>query len=285
LSNRHLLPLPLRLSMLASVIDFMSRSGMVESTIRKAFEDSMASLDGSRSDQLVQRREALGIGNENLSAELLRIWHRDGRYIDRDAKPRPLALAKGRNNLRATIRRIGPDADAAAILREMKAARLIRRTSSGRYLPTSESAIVSQLHPMAIDHIAKLVIRLVSTVSRNVDPAERSLSLIERHAYAPNLSWTERKAFAEFTRSRGMAFLESVDDWLEQRRVGRTARDAHRNDAGIPASVHLFAHLGDGDVGSVNRRRRVENRSAAVSKKKAGKARARPATSPRGARA
>ncbi len=191
------------------------------------------------------------------------MWHRDSRYIDYDARPRALFLTKGRNNLRATIRRLDPAADATEILREMKAVKLIRKIANGRYLPTSESAIVNRMHPLAADHIAKLVIRLVSTVSRNIEPTGASLPLIERHAYAPDLNQTEREAFAEFTRSQGMTYLESVDNWLEQRRVRRAGPRVRRSAKGVAASVHLFAYLGDGDTDSAHRtRRRTPRRSA-----------------------
>jgi hypothetical protein len=154
-------------------------------------------------------------------------------------------LNKGRNSLQAIARRIDVTADAVQILQEMKVVGLIRKTSHGRYLPNSEAAIVGSLHPLAIDHIAKLVIRLVSTVSRNVDPTGKSLSLIERHAYAPDLDWSEREAFAEFTRLQGVAYLESVDNWLERRRLRRTVPRERRKGKSVAASVHLFAYLGD----------------------------------------
>jgi len=248
MANRIALPIPLRLKMLDSVLDFMNRSGMSESTIRESFETCLADLTRRQSDPTMQRSNSLSTGNENVSAELLRIWHRDGRYIDGEAKPRPLFLSRGRNNLRSIIRRLDPKLDAAEVLREMKAVRLIRKTTSGKYLPNSESAIVSKLHPLAIDHIAKLVIRLVSTVSRNVDQSSNPLRLIERHAYAPDLNWSEREAFAQFTRIQGMAYLESVDNWLARRRSHRATSKEIKNTKGIAASVHLFAYLGDDEA-------------------------------------
>jgi hypothetical protein len=238
-------PLGLHLRMLGSVIEFMKGSGLADSAIRDAFERGMGDSGGTRRGRVSRQNDGLRIGNENLSAELLRTWHRDGRYIDNDAKPKPLSLNRGRGNLSAIILRIDPSANAEEVLREMRAVKLIRRVSNGKFLPTSEAAIVSRVHPLATDHIAKLVIRLVSTVSRNLDPAGTSLPLVERHAYAPDLSWIERKAFAEFTRSQGMAYLESVDNWLQQRRVSRLGSRTREHPKGVSASVHLFAYLGD----------------------------------------
>lgn len=59
----------------------------------------------------------------------------------------------------------------------------------------------------------------------------------------PDLDLAERTAFAEFTRIQGMAYLQSVDDWLQQRRVRRKVKLQRKR--GVAASVHLVAYLGD----------------------------------------
>jgi hypothetical protein len=242
---RMALPLNLRLKMLDAVSNFMARSGMSEATIRESFETCLARLQERMANPAPVANDKLGIGNENICAELLRVWHRDERYIDREAKPRPLPLSSGRGNLLSMIRRIDRTADAAEVLREMRFVRLIRKTSGGKYLPTSEVAIVGKLHPLALDHIAKLLVRLVSTVSRNVTPSSKSLRLIERHVYVPDLDWSERKAFADFARKQGMVYLQSVDNWLEHRRICRTSPNKIPAPKEVAASVHLFAYLGD----------------------------------------
>jgi hypothetical protein len=187
----------------------------------------------------------MAVGNENVTAELLRLWHRDERYLNSDAKPRPLSLDRGRNNLRATIRRINSNIDPDEILREIQAVKLIKKLPNGKFMPTSASAIVGKLHPLAIDHVAKIVIRLVGTMSRNVNESSRALPLIERHAYAPDLKWNERKAFAQFSRAQGMACLESIDNWLESKRSRHDPKPRASKAVGIPAGVHIFAYMGD----------------------------------------
>ena len=168
--------------------------------------------------------DASRVGNGDVSAEVMRIWHRDSRFLDRDANPRPLQLNRGANSLTALVRRLDPSGDALKSIGVMRAVGVIRRTSDGRYIPTAESVKIDHLHPLAIEHIAKSVVRLVSTVCRNTDPHRKAIPLIERYAYAPDMSREEAKAFAEFTRNQGMAYLEAVDDWLEQRRVKKNVR-------------------------------------------------------------
>jgi hypothetical protein len=128
-------------------------------------------------------------------------------------------------------------------IRVMRAVGLIRRLSDGRYVPTAESVKIDHLHPLAIEHIAKSVVRLVTTVCGNTDPSRKSIPLIERYAYAPDMSKKEAKAFADFTRNQGMAYLEAVDDWLEQRRVKGKAPLSRKTS--VAAGVHLFAYMDD----------------------------------------
>jgi hypothetical protein len=239
----------------------MRASGVHDQMIRDAF-DACMDRPKRRSPKHTQRgHDGLQVGNENLIADLLRLWHRDERYLDLEANPRPLPMSKGRKNLRAMIRQLDPTADALEILQEMRSVGLISRQANAKYLPTSESAIVGKLHPLAMDHIAKLVIRLVSTVLRNVDSSERTLRLIERHAYAPDLDAEEAKAFAEFTRSQGMTYLESVDNWLEKRRIRRTKPLIRSQKSGVAASVHLFAYLGDNEARIASKMRRLTTRT------------------------
>jgi hypothetical protein len=225
-------------------------------------------MDGA-ARKLRPSESAMAVGNENVTAELLRLWHRDERYLDSEAKPRPLSLDKGRNNLRATIRRINRNINPDEVLGEIRAVKLIKKLPTGKFIPTSQSAIVGKLHPLAIDHVAKIVIQLVGTMSRNVNASSSVFPLIERHAYAPDLKWDERKAFAQFSRSQGMACLESIDNWLESKRSRHDTKSRASKAPGIPAGVHIFAYMGDAAASAhKSRRSRAGPRKRVVSASK-----------------
>lgn len=259
MSEQSALPVHLRLKMFGAVLEFMRDSGVSEAEMRTSFEKGLSRLTRRKTMGKGFRRDERHVGSISLSGELLRLWHRDGRYIDRDAKPRPMYLSKGKVNLTSALRRIDPSANAAEILRSMKAVGLIQRTKDGRYIPTAESAIVDELHPLLAEHVARSVIRLVSTICRNTDPSGKSIPLIERQAAVSDLDPADSKEFAEFTRIQGMAYLESVDDWLQQRRAGRGSSGKGRKASGVAASVHLVAYLGDEvEVRSTSRESRLK---------------------------
>jgi hypothetical protein len=242
------LPNSLQLKLLRAIVEFMIRSGLNNAAIRDAFSSCLGELEMTRTAKRnTVSREGRYVGNGNVSAELIRLWTRDGRYIDRDARPKPLSLANGRNSLVALIARLDPSADPHSAVESMRSVGLLQKLPNGKYIPTAESVTIDRLHPLAIEHVAKSLIRLVTTVCRNTDPLRQSIPLIERYAYVPDLSKSEANAFAEFTRVQGMAYLESVDDWLEQRRVRRlSAKVSQSSKVAVTAGVHLVAYLGDG---------------------------------------
>lgn len=227
-----------------SILDFLLKSGMRSKEIRTILSECLAPVDGESRAQNFKPKKANAVGNGNVSAEVMRIWHRDARFLDRDANPRPLQLNRGANSLTALIKKLDPCGDAMKSVSVMRAVGVIRRTSDGRYVPTAESVKIDYLHPLAIEHIAKSIVRLVSTVCRNTDPNRQAIPLIERYAYAPDMSREEASAFAEFTRNQGMVYLEAVDDWLEQRRVKRRSTLKRPTAANsVAAGVHLFAYV------------------------------------------
>lgn len=94
------LPIALQLKLLRAILEFLTRSGLSESAIRDAFGVCLGQLEGRKRRELgVSPKEGKYVGNGNVSAELLRMWTRDGRFIDRDARPIPLSLSAGRNSL------------------------------------------------------------------------------------------------------------------------------------------------------------------------------------------
>lgn len=236
----------LQMSFLGAVIEFMARIGISEEDIRSSFERGMVrareavpTVERSRSDEKYR-------ADGDVSAYLLRLWCRDQRFMDSiKLTPRPLPLLRGKNNLRCLIASLDPRVDAVEVLKAMKAARLIRRVSGGRYLPTDDGAIFSSLHPWAIEHTAKSVIRLVTTVFRNASGTTGEPPLLERYSYVPDLDPANRQAFAEFTRLQGLTYLQAVDDWLEQSRVRNPRRALRARANGITAGVHLITYLGE----------------------------------------
>jgi len=244
------LPKELQTRLLQSVLEFLAMAGAPETSIRDSFEKGLLRSRSFRRAGPNAKSDGLYQKSGDISAQLLRIWHRDSRYVGaRDLSPRPLPLSKGRNCLRRLVEKLDPDIDPMEILRNLKHLGLIRRTKDGRYLPTASATVIPRLHPWVTEHAAKSVIRLVSTVSRNASREADDPPLLERYSYVPDLHPEERRAFAEFSRAQGQAYLDTIDDWLEQRRAPRLRSGRRQSSRGVPAGVHVITYLGESPAG------------------------------------
>src|SRR6478735_3295245 len=238
-------PAELMSNLLLSVLVFMERTGMPPMEIERAFRKSIGLMKSRTANKRTADLQSLAIGCDTVAGAVLRAWHREPGLVNDNADPIPLFPRKGKVNLVSLVHSQDESVDAESLVREMHRTGLIRKDARGRYLPVTNAATIGQMHPLAIDHVAKTVMRLVETVNRNMRASAAKTSLIERYAHVPDLSPREAKAFAEFSRQQGAAYLESIEDWLESRRIrySPSAISGTRR-KGLSAGVHIFAHLG-----------------------------------------
>ena len=245
MKTKSAVPLELMRGLLASVVYFMSRSGVETSQIERSFTDALRPEKARKRISSVDTSASPDIGSDTAAGAVLRAWHREKSYIDAEAQPVPLKMKGSPRSLAALMRRQDPNCDVQALTKSMLAVGLIRRKRDGAFLPMTESATIRQLHPLLIDHVAKSVMRLVETVYRNTDPLTATTPMIERYAHVPDLDSADANEFAVFAQQQGAAYLAAIDDWLETRRIKPKAGRKRRSSGKVAAGVHLVAYLGD----------------------------------------
>jgi hypothetical protein len=137
-----------------------------------------------------------------------------------------------------------PESSARKIALSMKSVGLVERNGKGKYVPKSRIATVSAIHPVLVEHVSKSLVRFLDTVRQNTSGNKGIPTLIERFTHIPDMRAIDVKDFRAFAQLHGSAFLASVDDWLEGRRV-RRATKGERPKRGISAGVHVFAYIED----------------------------------------
>jgi hypothetical protein len=237
-------PLDLMRGLMLSVTAFMKRTGMTDSEIREIFSQCVSKTEPNESSRKVSEKPGLAYGCDTVAGAVLRAWHKIPKYVDSEARPISLRVDGSEPNLTSLILSQDSYADVKDVIQSMLKAKLLRRHGAKSYLPEKDAATIGTLSPLAIDHIAKTVMRLVETATRNVARSRHKLQLIERYAHVPDLTKTESKAFAVFSREQGQACLDAVEDWLEARQAKHARRIAQRKGA-INAGVHIFAYLGE----------------------------------------
>jgi hypothetical protein len=246
MAARKIMSKQMQLKLLGTVVEFMARNGVTESAIRDSFNRGLANSRKLRQGAGSPYLDGSYMENSDVSADVLRLWHRDGRYIDDvDAKPRPLHPWRGRNSVRSLIHSINPNADARAVLAFMKSACLLRKSNDGRVLPATEGGTITQDDSFVVEHLVRSITRLFGTMRRNTSAAGRLHPLIERYAYVSDFNPSDSKAFAEFTSTQGLSYLQAVDDWMEQRRLHRVRTPKPSKGRGLVAGVQIVAYLGD----------------------------------------
>lgn len=243
MSGKRKVSAKLHYKLLASIVQLMLGTGLSGAKIRQ-YVSSELERSSKREARLLKGARTKHHQLDDVAAQLLRIWHRDDRYLGgEESKPRALPLDRGRGNLKSIISSINPDVDAAAVLKSMIAVGLIRRTAKGRYLPTASATLIPCMHPWALEHTERSMIRLISTIARNASGKSDLAPLLERYSYVPDLNPAEAAAFAQFSRVQGQAYLDTLDDWLEQRRA--YPKRSRGNARGVAAGVHVIAYLGE----------------------------------------
>lgn len=232
----------LMVGLMSSVLAFMAHVGMSDAEIGDIYSKCRKRRthgDGA----MTARRNGIEYECDTVAGAVLRAWHKTPRYIDGAARPIRMRMDGSGATLTTLIRSQMKRADVDAVVRSMLKAGLLRKDRSGFYSPTRESATIGTSDPLAIDHIAKTVMRLVETATRNIATTRNKLPLIERYAHVPDLSRAQAKAFASFSRQQGQACLDAIEDWLEARQVGKLAKKAEMK-RGVSAGMHIFAYLG-----------------------------------------
>lgn len=222
--------------LLGSLFEFMMLEGGTPEQIEQASKTALGRVSLANN-----RRKCKGPSGIALAAQVLDSWHRNRRYLDQEANPRPIPLAGRAPSVEALVRSERPNEPALEVARRLVALGLLIRAGS-RYLPAGRAASVRTLHPFVVSYVAKLLQRALSTVRYNVSSRSTSAKWLEGFAEIPNLSSKDVAAFRRFSREQGWIFLTTINEWLEARRSGRK-RAARAT--GVSAGVQVFAWAGE----------------------------------------
>jgi hypothetical protein len=222
---------------LASVVDFLVAAGADDRQIAEIVERRLAHL---RKTAGSPRPRLRGRGDDTVAAAVLHRWHRESALIDDNAMPRPLSLFGKVESIEALVRSEKPQRSARTIVADMKSLGLLRAAGANKYLPRARVATIDTMHPVLIEHVSKSLMRLLETVHANTNRRANQPPLIERFTHIPDLPIAKLNEFRQFSQEHGSAFLASVDDWLESRRVRNRKSSSGK---GAAAGVHVYAYV------------------------------------------
>jgi hypothetical protein len=220
---------------LVSIFDLMLSSGIQSSDLLAVCSRALKQAEARA--RLGRIRDSGGL---TTAALILDAWHRDRRYMNARALPRPIRLLGPAPSVEALIRLQQGRENAAHVARRLRQLRLVVPNGRGLYRPASDVAVLSANHPLIVQHAVRALSTLLDTVGKNVNRSRELAPLIERVAEVPDLPRRHVAAFQKFTQVQGRTFLRTVNDWLESRRARRSSRGANGT---VRAGIHTYAYI------------------------------------------
>jgi hypothetical protein len=241
------LPSMLGRQLLYVLAQFLQRSGVQNDDIKSALQGLIDQHLSVNAPKLSGAKKIYSRQPIDFAGDIFRAWHRNALFLTADASPKPLSLYGTRNSIAAIARTIDPAADVKAAVSMLKASKGLRSCSNGTYLPSNQYYAHDPSAPESLGYMANCVVQLVSTLMGNASRVKQNETLLQQCASISDLDPDELKVFNQFTHTQGLAFLYSIDDWLEKRHIGYTSpgKKKKRTRKGISAGVHVFAYIGE----------------------------------------
>jgi Family of unknown function (DUF6502) len=226
-------------------LQFIRDLGVKDSVLRQHFESFL----GEERKISLSRGVSPDMGTQSrvvyIYSEVFRLWYRDSRYLTEEAIPKPLSLTGQRNSITSLVRQIAPDVDAVAAVNQLRLGKMVRQCADGKYVPRSRGALIAGLEPAHNSFLINSLSRLLLNFRTNLEAELGTESLISSTAEIWDLDPAAVKKFQDFSRQRGLAYLQSVDDWLHAHKAKKVVSKGRGSAAraGLQAAVHVLAYV------------------------------------------
>ncbi len=224
--------------LLSETIHFLLAAGLQRGTVASQLRKEARRLSSSGRLLRPPATRALKRGHESLGviAGVVHDWHRHVAYTDRtDGEPRALRARE----LRALLSKRLPRERIAAAIRWMELNGIIRRRRDRQFELSMGRQILLKGRRLAMERAAALVPQYLRISLRNADTADPHTRDIDRDARVFFLPEKWVGLWRVIARERAEAFLEGMDNWLE---------DHTRLDESGPVrevAVHCYAFTGE----------------------------------------
>jgi Family of unknown function (DUF6502) len=214
-------------ALLFPIAAFLHAGGWTKKNAAKSFSRAFdSSIDKQGTRQLKH------IGNPAPYADIVALWIRSRRFIDRSGQPRPLPL-QGRASFTSLVREASPRIDPQVALSVLTHFKNVRRTSGGKYKLISPFFLTCSTKSLAFEPMAYFLSDASDTLGTILKRKEQSASadIFWRKAENLNLSKVATKQFLAFSKERTLAFVNEIDEWLEahqRRHIGRSRGRKYR---------------------------------------------------------
>ena len=224
--------------LLSETISFLLAAGLPRRSLASELRKEARRLGSGRRLRRPSAAKLLRRGHEYLGeiAGVVHDWHRQATYTNpRSGEPRALLAAELRN----LIGRRLPRERIAATLRWMNSNGIICRRKDGRFALSMGRQVFLKGRTLTMERAAALVPQYLMISLRNADTENPHIRDIDRDARVFSLPEKWVGLWRVVARERTEAFLEGVDNWLE---------DHSRPDGSGPVrevALHCYGFTGE----------------------------------------
>ena len=212
----------------------LAQRGLTAGEVQRKIFDEPTNLDAGQDAGTKALHVVLG--------KIMYTWNRRSPYVDPAGRPRPLTASGPGLSLRGLVEEHADVSAVPQVLAALDNQGLIRRSHDGLLRPTGNVARLRSVGPEVASYVADTITRLLDTVLRNLNRESKDPPLIERSAIVRDLPDDLEREFIEFASEQGELFIETMNEWLESRRLA--APSTRRPDSKpLTAGVQVFSFV------------------------------------------
>jgi hypothetical protein len=218
LDGRSILALELLLS---ETVCFLLKAGLPRTRVLKLLKENAQKVDGRTRAELLRLLAVRGWYQDiaEVAANVVADWHREPRYTDHRGEPIALDEASTKELLKARCGR----KNVVSTLASLCTNGIIQQNKAGLYvLRRSMRAALFSAREAVLVRAAVVVPEILGAALRNARVPASELREVNRTVQVRHLPRKYLPLWRQLTRERTQAFLEGLDNWLEDHNEPRS---------------------------------------------------------------
>ena len=190
-------------------------------------------------DNLLNGAERAAELHGNQISRILTGWHLDAEFTDEEGQPKDLPPAGPSGSLSILLKRYAGDLPHGAIRNEMQKRGLVEELDNVHVRVLKRDFVYSELDPEIVRQMGIALHDHAATLEHNLDANRPSARRFEAIANTERITPRAINAFHKLVESKGLAFLEDLDQWLTEHEI-EPMEDTNADTVRLGVGVYLI---------------------------------------------
>ena len=195
--------------LLVPIVEFLQRSGVTQPKLLAEWQSAIQHCGRARKGVKV-----VHIGYEELGLTLVSRWLRDPHFLNRAGRPDDLPV-RGKRSIAALMKVCAIHLPAADVLRTLVRFGTVRKIAPNRYRLIQKSVNFSVPEYVPFEPNFQFLVDAVRASTWGSGIGRRTPRLFWQNVASDNVPAKYSSEFLRFVKTRGLSFLQEINDWLE----------------------------------------------------------------------